>query len=109
VVGWALSGSVSVLQKAACDEFLTAIKPFWKECPELSDHWCLKYLSVRSYKLEKAVPRYVRCQLANTLESDTPSSSADARRHRAHGVQSPWCAPNRNSERTRAERRGASK
>ena len=79
---WALTVGFSSPQKAACDDFLTAIKPFWKECPELTDHWCLKYLSVRNYNLEKAVPRCVLCLLGVGY----PSSSADARGHRAYGT-----------------------
>jgi hypothetical protein len=60
-------------QKAACDDFLFAIKPFWKECPELTEHWCLKYLSVRNYNIKKAVPRYGGVWVSSQLRSKSPS------------------------------------
>mmetsp|Transcript_15155 Transcript_15155/g.29105 ORF Transcript_15155/g.29105 Transcript_15155/m.29105 type:complete len:483 (+) Transcript_15155:171-1619(+) len=45
-------------QKAASDQFLQEIKKFRKQCPELSETWCLKFLSVRNYDMPAAVASF---------------------------------------------------
>jgi hypothetical protein len=49
---WSTGLSDRELDKA--DEYFTNIKPYRKECPELSEHWCLKFLHSKQYDVSKA-------------------------------------------------------
>uniref|UniRef100_A0A7S0MZI8 CRAL-TRIO domain-containing protein n=1 Tax=Pyramimonas obovata TaxID=1411642 RepID=A0A7S0MZI8_9CHLO len=83
---WA--GGLSETELDAADQYFSKIKSFRKECPELSEHWCLKFLHNKQYDVTRAVAGFkthVEWRLSQNVRA-----SMNRRMHKEALIWSYW-------------------